>query len=58
MAVIRMAHTPRIWKLRLAQGLLLRFFVNLVTDKQRLKSLKMMIRGMGHGLSGKLGGLR
>ncbi|WP_119688454.1 glycosyltransferase family 2 protein [Pseudomonas sp. PGPR81] len=58
MAVIRMKHTPAAWKKRLAQGLLLRFFVNIIIDKQRFKSVGMMIRGVSHGLAGKLGGLR
>ncbi len=57
-AVIRMSHTPKIWKHRLAKGLFLRFFVNLVIDKHRFRSLKMMLRGVSHGLSDKLGGLR
>lgn len=58
MAVIRMTHTPKAWKVRLAQGLILRFFVNIIIDKQRFKSVNMMIRGVSHGLAGKLGGVR
>ncbi|GLO31929.1 rhamnosyltransferase [Pseudomonas putida] len=57
-AVVRMEHTPALWKKRLMKGLLLRFFVNIVIDKQRFKSFAMMIRGALHGLSGKLGGLQ
>ncbi|MFK0095475.1 glycosyltransferase family 2 protein [Pseudomonas sp. NPDC090592] len=56
-AVIRMAHTPTLWKRRLAKGLLLRFFVNLMIDKHRVRSLRMMLRGVAHGLRCKLGGL-
>lgn len=57
-AVIRMAHTPWRWKLRLGQGLMLRFFMNLLIDTRRAESLRMMLRGIGHGLSNKLGGVR
>lgn len=54
-AVCRMAHTPKCWKKRLVTALVLRFFVNLVIDKNRIQSLKMMMRGVVHGLRKSLG---
>lgn len=43
------------WKRRLMMGLALRFFVNLLIDESRLKSCKMMLLGVFHGLRGKTG---
>ena len=48
-------YVSRAWKLRLASALALRFFVNLVIDKKKLSSLKMMVRGVWDGLRGKTG---
>lgn len=57
-AVCRMRHTPTCWKKRLLSALVLRFFVNLLIDDNKLKSLRMMIRGVSHGWQKKLGGVR
>ena len=54
-AVCRMEHTPMCWKKRLSIALVLRFFVNLVIDKDKIQSLKMMARGVRHGLRKSLG---
>lgn len=54
-AVCKMEHTPPYWRRRLLTALMLRFFVNMLIDKQKIKSLKMMIRGVKHGNSGSLG---
>jgi rhamnosyltransferase len=54
-AVCRMAHTPNCWKKRLSVALILRFFVNLVIDTDKTQSLKMMVRGIRHGLRNSLG---
>lgn len=54
-AVCRMAHTPSCWKKRLSVALVLRFFVNLLIDTNKTKSLKMMIRGIRHGSRNSLG---
>jgi len=54
-AVCRMTHTPKCWKKRLSVALVLRFFVNLVIDKNKAQSLKMMLRGIRHGLRKSLG---
>lgn len=54
-AVCRMKHTPSIWKRRLSTALVLRFAVNLVIDKNKAQSLKMMVRGIYHGLRKSLG---
>lgn len=43
------------WKIRLASALALRFLVNLMIDKKKLSSLKMMVRGVWDGLRGKTG---
>lgn len=44
-----------VWKRRLLLGLFLRFFINLVIDKKKFLSLKMMIVGIKHGFNGKNG---
>lgn len=54
-AVCRMDHTPKCWKKRLSIALALRFFVNLIIDNNRSQSLKMMVRGIRHGLRKSLG---
>ncbi len=54
-AVCRMPHTPRCWKRRMLTALVLRFGVNLLIDTERLKSLRMMIRGISHGKKASLG---
>ncbi|WP_028620518.1 glycosyltransferase family 2 protein [Pseudomonas sp. Ant30-3] len=54
-AVCRMAHTPNCWKKRLSIALALRFFVNLLIDTNKTDSLKMMVRGIRHGLRKSLG---
>jgi rhamnosyltransferase len=54
-AVCRMPHTPACWKKRLSTALALRFAVNLMIDSQKLQSLKMMVRGIRHGLRNSLG---
>lgn len=54
-AVCRMPHTPSCWKKRLSAALLLRFGVNLLIDKDRLRSFKMMVRGIRHGFRNSLG---
>lgn len=54
-AVCRMPHTPNCWKKRLSTALLLRFGVNLLIDKDRLKSFRMMVRGIRHGFRNSLG---
>lgn len=56
-AICRMSHTPACWKKRMLSALLLRFLVNLLIDKNRLLSLKMMARGVWHGWHKKLGGV-
>lgn len=43
------------WKNRLIAGLFLRFFINLIIDTEKIQSLKMMTKGIKHGLSGRLG---
>jgi rhamnosyltransferase len=43
------------WRRRLALGLALRFFINLVIDKKKFFSLKMMLKGAYDGLCGKSG---
>ena len=43
------------WKRRLLMGLALRFIVNLLIDKKKLFSLKMMTKGIHHGLQRKSG---
>jgi len=55
-AVCQMDHTPTCWRRRLLSALLLRFCVNLFIDKQKVKSLKMMLKGIKHGRSNSLGG--
>ncbi|MBT9300647.1 glycosyltransferase family 2 protein [Pseudomonas sp. TAE6080] len=57
-AVCRMNHTPAYWKKRLLLALVLRFFANLLIDKNKIQSLKMMLRGALHGWQNKLGPLR
>jgi len=57
-AVCRMSHTPTCWKKRMLCALVLRFLVNLLIDKEKLLSLKMMVRGICHGWQKKLGGVR
>ncbi len=57
-AVCRMSHTPACWKKRMLSALVLRFFVNLLIDENRLLSFKMMVRGICHGWQKKLGGVR
>lgn len=54
-AVCRMKHTPAVWKRRLSTALVLRFVVNLVIDKNKPQSLKMMLRGIYHGFRKSLG---
>jgi rhamnosyltransferase len=54
-AVAMMPHASAAWKRRLLSGLVLRFFVNLAIDKQKGRSLSMMVRGVVHALKGKLG---
>lgn len=54
-AVCRMEHTPSVWKRRLSTALMLRFAVNLIIDKNKIQSLKMMMRGICHGLRKSLG---
>lgn len=43
------------WRRRLLMGLILRFFVNILIDKNKWFSLKMMLRGVFDGLRGKSG---
>ncbi|WP_158682884.1 MULTISPECIES: glycosyltransferase family 2 protein [Pseudomonas] len=57
-AVCRMNHMPTCWKKRLLLALVLRFFANLLIDKNKIQSLKMMLRGALHGWQKKLGPLR
>ncbi|MDY7065252.1 hypothetical protein PsexTeo8_16800 [Pseudomonas extremaustralis] len=57
-AVCCMSHTPVCWKKRMLCALVLRFLVNILIDKQKLLSLKMMLRGICHGWQKKLGGVR
>lgn len=54
-AVCRMRHTPTCWKRRMMMALMLRFAVNLLIDTDRLKSFRMMVRGVRHGIKGSLG---
>ena len=54
-AVCRMKHTPALWKRRMIMALMLRFVVNIVIDTDRVKSLRMMLRGVHHGLKASLG---
>ncbi len=54
-AVCRMPHIPNCWKRRLSTALLLRFAVNLLIDKHRFQSFKMMVRGIRHGFRNQLG---
>ncbi|MEB0029009.1 glycosyltransferase family 2 protein [Pseudomonas sp. MH9.2] len=54
-AVCRMKHTPGCWKRRMIMALMLRFAVNLLIDTDRAKSLRMMVRGIRHGLKTSLG---
>lgn len=56
-AVCRMSHTPVCWKKRLLLALVLRFFANILIDKDKIKSMKMMLRGALHGWQNKLGPL-
>lgn len=56
-AVCRMSHTPVCWKKRLLLALVLRFFANVLIDKDKIKSMKMMLRGALHGWQNKLGPL-
>lgn len=56
-AVCQMGHTPACWRRRLLSALLLRFFVNLLIDKEKIKSLKMMLKGIKHGRIMSLGGV-
>ena len=48
-------YVSRAWKFRLGSALALRFAVNLLIDKNRLRSLEMMIRGVFDGFNGKSG---
>lgn len=50
-------YTPMNWKRRLLLGLVVRFFANLIVDRERFQSLCMMIRGLRHGLTRRLGGM-
>lgn len=43
------------WRRRLFMGLTLRFFVNILIDKNKFVSFKMMLRGVCDGLRGKSG---
>lgn len=43
------------WKRQLAYGLGLRFFVNVMIDRSKLSSLKMMCKGVVDAFSGRLG---
>jgi rhamnosyltransferase len=54
-AVCRMKHTPGVWKRRMIMALMLRFAVNIVIDTDRVKSVRMMLRGIHHGLKASLG---
>lgn len=54
-AVCRMRHTPGCWKKRLSVALMLRFVVNLLIDKNKIQSLRMMMRGILHGWCKSLG---
>lgn len=54
-AVCHMEHTPAIWKRRLSSALMVRFAVNLIVDKHKIQSLKMMVRGIRHGFRKSLG---
>lgn len=49
--------TPGQWKRRMLIGLLLRFFVNVIIDARRMRSLAMMCRGIYHGIKQDLGPL-
>ena len=50
-----MQHVPQGMKNYLAVTLVYRFFLNLFVDDQRLASLKAMLTGVFHGISGRMG---
>ena len=55
---VALCHAPYVskaWKRRLASGLVLRFFINLVIDRQRFSSAKMMLKGIRHAVAEKSG---
>lgn len=54
-AVVLKNHTPKIWKKRLILGLILRFTVNIIIDRNRIRSIYMMSKGILHGIRRSLG---
>ncbi|WP_341961935.1 glycosyltransferase family 2 protein [Pseudomonas sp. RC10] len=54
-AILKKSYTPTAWKRRLFLGLLIRFVANIVIDRDRLQSGRMMIKGLYHGTTNKLG---
>jgi len=49
------AYVSKTWKIRLLIGLLIRYFVNIIIDKNKYKSLKMMTYGIFAGFRNKSG---
>lgn len=54
-AILKRSSTPGVWRRRLLIGLLIRFAANLIIDREKLRSLAMMIRGLSDGLRNRLG---
>jgi rhamnosyltransferase len=56
-ALIKVSFTPYGFRFYLLATLCYRFFINLLVDENKIKSLVAMLTGVGHGLTGKMGRL-
>lgn len=54
-ALIFTDHTPNGFRVYLFTTICYRFFINLIVDKDKIKSLTAMLTGVLHGLTGKMG---
>ncbi len=53
--ILRQPYVSFAWKRRLAFGLAIRFFANLLIDEKKLSSLRMMCLGILHAMTGRGG---